>query len=493
VTRPLHVLIVEDSVDDSELICLELHRGGYEPRAERVETASQMAAALGLQDWDLVISDHSMPNFNAPQALRLLQASGQDLPFIIVSGSINEEVAVAAMKAGAHDFVTKDHLRRLIPAVGRELREAEMRRQRCRAEKALQEAESRYQDLYENAPDMCVSVDAINLHVVQCNRTLERMTGFSKEEIIGRSVLDMFQRDFRDRVEVEEVWRQFQGTGEVRDAELKLLRRDGSAIDISVNVTAVRDDHGRILRCRSVWRDITERKRAERQLREQAERLQMLSRRLLDAQESERRAVARELHDEIGQVLTAVKLSLQAIAHRLQTAAEVPELASSIEIVEHAIQLVRNRSMDLRPALLDDFGLVPAIRWYLERHAAHAEFNIDLSADPLMPRWPPPVETACFRVIQEAVTNAMRHSGAKTLHIEIRHEGSGLRFAILDDGVGFDVDGARRRALAGGSIGLAGMQERVEFLGGNLEIESRHGQGTRIGVLLPLTAAVAGA
>jgi signal transduction histidine kinase len=149
--------------------------------------------------------------------------------------------------------------------------------------------------------------------------------------------------------------------------------------------------------------------------------------------------------------------------------------------------------MDLRPALLDDFGLVPAIRWYLERHAAHAEFNIDLSADPLMPRWPPPVETACFRVIQEAVTNAMRHSGAKTLHIEIRHEGSGLRFAILDDGVGFDVDGARRRALAGGSIGLAGMQERVEFLGGNLEIESRHGQGTRIGVLLPLTAAVAGA
>jgi two-component system, NarL family, sensor histidine kinase UhpB len=491
VTRPLHVLIVEDSVDDTELICLELHRGGYEPRAQRVETASQMAAALGLQDWDLVISDHSMPKFDAPQALRLLQASGQDLPFIIVSGSINEEVAVAAMKAGAHDFVTKDHLRRLIPAVGRELREAEMRRQRRRAEKALQEAESRYQDLYENAPDMCVSVDATNLRVVQCNRTLERMIGFTKEEIIGRSILDMFQRDYRDRV--EEVWRQFQGTGEVRDAELKLLRKDGSAIDISVNVTAVCDDHGRILRSRSVWRDITERKHSERQLQEQAERLQMLSRRLLDAQELERRAVARELHDEIGQVLTAVKLSLQAIAHRLQPAAEVPELADSIEIVEHAIQLVRNRSMDLRPALLDDFGLVPAIRWYLERHAAHAKFVIELSADPLMARSPPAVETACFRVIQEAVTNAMRHSGAKTLHIEIRHEDSGLRCAILDDGVGFDVDGARQRALAGGSIGLAGMQERVEFLGGSLEIESWLGQGTRIGVLLPLTAAVAAA
>jgi CheY-like chemotaxis protein len=99
VTRPLHVLIVEDSVDDTELICLELHGGGYEPRAERVDTASQMAEALGLQDWDLVIADHSVPNFDAPQALRLLQASGQDLPFIIVSGSINEEVAVAAMKA----------------------------------------------------------------------------------------------------------------------------------------------------------------------------------------------------------------------------------------------------------------------------------------------------------------------------------------------------------------------------------------------------------
>jgi PAS domain S-box-containing protein len=234
-----------------------------------------------------------MPTFDAPLALRLLQASGHDLPFIILSGSIDEEIAVAAMKAGAHDFVTKDRLTRLVPAIGRELREAEMRRRRRAAEQALQEAERRYEDLYENAPDMCASVDAASGRIVQCNRTLERMTGFAKQELIGRAVVEMYPP--RQREVVESIWNEFRATGDIRDVELELLRKDELTIDISLNMTAVRDERGRIERSRSVWRDIGRRKRAERQLQEQAERLQMLSHRLLDIQESERRAVARAL------------------------------------------------------------------------------------------------------------------------------------------------------------------------------------------------------
>jgi PAS domain S-box-containing protein len=311
------------------------------------------------------------------------------------------------------------------------------------------------------------------------------MTGFTREETIGKHILELYPPDCRDRV--EELSRQFEATGEIRDAELQVLRKDGSTIDISLNVTAVRDERGHILRSRSVWRDITDRKIAERTLQEQAERLQMLSRRLLEAQETERRAVARELHDEIGQVLTAVKINLQALNRPPGAKFDSRDLQESIEIVEHAIQLVRDRSMDLRPALLDDFGLVPAIRWYLDRHAGRTGFSVTLHADPLMRRYPAPMETACFRVIQEAVTNAMRYSKASVLIIEIESHESGLQFAISDDGVGFDVDAARRRALAGGSIGLAGMQERVEFLEGTLEIDSSRDVGTRIEVFLPLT------
>ena len=484
----LHVLIVEDSPEDAELICRELRRAGYVASFERVDTAAEMAAALGRRTWDLVISDHSMPTFDAPHALRLLQASGYDLPFIILSGSINEEIAVGAMKAGAHDFVTKDRLTRLVPAIERELREADTRRRRRAAEQALQEAESRYEDLYENAPDMCASVDAGSARIVQCNRTLVRMTGFTKDELIGRAVVELYPT--RQREAVQAIWNEFQGTGDIRDVELELLRKDGGAIDISLNMTAVRDEHGRILRSRSVWRDISRRKRAERQLQEQTERLQILSHRLLDIQETERRAVARELHDEIGQVLTAVKLHLQTLDYPGGGATDAAGLRDSIEFVEHAIQLVRNRAMDLRPALLDDFGLIPAIRWYLERHAARADFAVELCADREMMRPPAPLETACFRVIQEAVTNAMRHAKARHLRIEIEPQEKSFQFAIHDDGVGFDVEAARRRALTGGSIGLTGMQERVEFLGGHLDIESGGGRGTHIRVSLPLACAV---
>jgi signal transduction histidine kinase len=132
--KALRVLLVEDSDDDQELVARALRRGGYEPEIERVETAEAMGAALASGRWDVVLSDFSMPHFDAVAALRLLQQTGLDLPFIIVSGSVGEETAVAAMKAGAHDYVMKDNLARLVPAVEREMREAEVRRERRAAE-----------------------------------------------------------------------------------------------------------------------------------------------------------------------------------------------------------------------------------------------------------------------------------------------------------------------------------------------------------------------
>lgn len=136
-SRPLRVLVVEDSEDDAQLILRELRRGGFEPDFERVETAEAMRAALEDRKWDIVIADYRMPQFSAPAALEQLNASGIDVPFIIVSGTIGEETAVAALKAGAHDFLIKSKLARLIPAIERELREAEMRRERRQLEKQL--------------------------------------------------------------------------------------------------------------------------------------------------------------------------------------------------------------------------------------------------------------------------------------------------------------------------------------------------------------------
>src|SRR4028119_2237363 len=147
---PLRVLIVEDSEDDAELLLYELECGGYDLISQRVDTSTAMNAALDKQQWDVVIADYSMPSFSAPEALKLLKERGLDLPFIIVSGTIGEDIAVAAMKAGAHDYLMKGKLARLVPAVERECKEAIERRKRREAEQALRQNEERFRSLIEN-------------------------------------------------------------------------------------------------------------------------------------------------------------------------------------------------------------------------------------------------------------------------------------------------------------------------------------------------------
>src|SRR5436190_8420628 len=141
--RTLNLLLVEDSEDDAELMLIELRRGGYQPAYLRVENSDDMQAALKGRDWDIIISDYVMPQFSGPAALKLLHESGCDVPIIIVSGHIGEDIAVAAMKSGANDYVMKDRLARLVPAVERELREAQVRRARRAADEALRESEER--------------------------------------------------------------------------------------------------------------------------------------------------------------------------------------------------------------------------------------------------------------------------------------------------------------------------------------------------------------
>jgi len=153
VNTPLRVLIVEDSEDDTILLVRALRRGGYAPVFERVETPAAMTAALNQQKWDIILSDFAMPSFSASAALALLKRSGLDLPFIIVSGAIGEETAVTAMRAGAHDYVMKGKLARLLPAIERELREAEVRREHRQAEEALKESEEKYRALFEQSTD----------------------------------------------------------------------------------------------------------------------------------------------------------------------------------------------------------------------------------------------------------------------------------------------------------------------------------------------------
>ncbi len=354
--RPIDILIVEDSPDDLDLLLLALRRAGYAPNHRRVQDAEGMARALREHAWAVVLSDYTLPDYSGLLALHQVHEFDPDMPFIIVSGNIGEDVAVAAMKAGAHDYLIKGNYARLGAAIAREVKEAAIRR----------------------------------------------------------------------------------------------ARRKG-----------------------------------ERELREARLRLQSLSNRMLLIQEAERRHIARELHDEIGQSLTAMKLNLDALQRRLAGHAALPLAVEATAIAEGLLDQVRKLSLDLRPPQLDDLGLAAALSWLVKRHGRAEGPSIVLDTPELPSRLDAQIETACFRVAQEALTNALRHAGARIIRIALRQGDGQFELQVRDDGCGFDMAAVQNLALQGGSLGLIGMNERVLLAGGTLHIDAHPGAGTTVGAVFP--------
>ena len=262
-SRHIQVLIVEDSVDDTFFVVRELQRAGYEVGFERVETAPSMQEALGARHWDLIISDYRLPQFGGDAALALYQQSGQDIPFIMISGAVGEEIAVDMIKAGAHDYITKQKLSRLGPAVERELQAADERRIRHQTE-----GDSGFlASLVESCDDAIIG-QRLDGTVVTWNAGAERLYGYSAAEMMGRSITVLYPAYRPD--ELSEVMRRVSKGEHVQHLETVRLRKGGSPVEVSITYSPVKDPGGRIIGASVVARDITRRKQ------EEAERLNLI-------------------------------------------------------------------------------------------------------------------------------------------------------------------------------------------------------------------------
>ena len=280
-TGTLRVLLVEDSENDAMLLLRELRRGGYKPLSQRVYTPEDMEEALraadaGDEPFEVVISDYYMPRFRAPDALRLLRDLGYDLPFIVVSGKIGEDAAVGIMKAGADDYVTKENMSRLCPAIERELREAEVRRDRERAEKELVRSEDRFRHLVEQIPAVTYVQEPIDSDtpkaITYMSPQYEAMLGYppEKEMLDEEHWLRVLHPDDRERVLAEEL--RTDETGEPYRIEYRQIARDGRVVWVRDEATLIRDEEGNSLYWLGVQYDITEQKRTEEELRQSEER-----------------------------------------------------------------------------------------------------------------------------------------------------------------------------------------------------------------------------
>ncbi len=347
--------------------------------------------------------------------------------------------------------------------------------------KQQQELRCRLEAIVEAATDFISTSDAAG-RIQYINRAGRDLLGFTDEsEYIGRNFEIVHPQE--DHRKIRE-----QGLVEARrhgswHGEVRLRRVDGSLIPVSQVILVHRGSNGEIDYYSTIMRDLSDRIETERKLQSYANDLRRVSQQLFNARENELRHLARELHDEIGQSLTALKINLDTM--QLAAAPSSGAMKGCIDLVNTLLSQVRNMSLDLRPTMLDDLGLEASLRWFVTRCRQNTSLQVQCDIAPGLGRFPAAIETACFRIIQEALTNTMRHARASTTSITVRRQPAGLSLRIEDDGQGFDVARCLQDARWGHSFGLAGMHERASLLGGELHVRASRGQGTIIEAELP--------
>jgi len=393
---------------------------------------------------------------------------------------------------GAGDYGTRtglprarDELRQLMGAFDKMARALQQREaERQSADNALKASELRYRRLFETAQDGILILNAGTGQIDDVNPFLTDMLGYTREQLLGNKLWEI--GPFKDTKASKAEFRELQREAYVRYEDLPLETSAGKSINVEFVSNVYQVNGGKVIQCNI--RDITKRKQAEGKLKESRQRLQTISRRLVKVQETERRHLARELHDEIGQALTAIEMNLQALLELPGTDALAPRLRESLQVVERVQEQVDDVALSLRPSMLDDLGLEPALRWCTERQAALAGLQAEVRADPLEQRLDPMIETECFRIAQEALTNVVKHAKAHTVTVELSKNDDDveLHLSVRDDGVGFDVASVREQAVRGASLGLLSMEERATLAGGGLEYDSTPGQGTEVHAWFPL-------
>ena len=341
--------------------------------------------------------------------------------------------------------------------------------ERRRAEDDLRQQKEILQKIFDHIPVM-IRLAGPGGDVQLVNREYERTMGWSLEELRKKNlnVLEFYPGKHEHQLILDRI---ASAKGEWADFKTKV--RDGRIIDTSW--TTIHLSAGMDL---GIGQDISERKQAEEMLRS-------YSRQLIEAQETERQHIARELHDQIGQVLTAVRINLQTIWNSCDVPASRSLIDEGIAVVDKALEQVRDLSFELRPSLLDDLGLTAALRWCADRfaHRTTIQTKSTISLKQRM-RLRPELETACYRIVQEALTNVARHAGARNVAINLRMLNREILLSIKDDGIGFDAP-FLKDACSPTRLGLRGMRERALALGGRLEIESASTFGTEIRAYFP--------
>jgi len=349
---------------------------------------------------------------------------------------------------------------------------------RKRAEEALKESESSYRELFEAALD-AIWVHDLKGNIIKVNKATEKLTGLSSEELANRNVKTFLSEEGL-RLAKEVLRKLTKGEAIAQPYEQHLVRKDGTKAILKITTSPILSD-GKLVAFQNIARDITEEKQMQ-------ENLHYYLHEITNAQEEERKRIARELHDSTAQTLIAL---LHQLENLLDKKAKMPireakTLWGFYEEIKDVLREVRRFSRDLRPSILDDLGLLPALEWVIGELQKEYGVYATLKVSGNERRFSPEVELTLFRIVQEALRNIAKHAQASKAEVKFQFDKHKIRLTISDDGTGFEPPESLGNLLHAGKLGLAGIQERVQLLGGSLKLQSKPGKGTTLIASAPI-------
>ncbi|PAS94730.1 MAG: histidine kinase [Candidatus Dactylopiibacterium carminicum] len=480
-TRPaaLRVLFIEDDENDALLLARYLKAQGYLLDSRRVSRLDDLRAALLSGAWDVVIADYVLPGFTAVEALALTQEVQEELPFIVVSGNMDEATACAMMHAGTQDYLHKDRLDRLAPVIERERREARIRHERHAAREAARVSEERFHLLAANVPGVLFQLHPEadgGLYFSYISEACRMLLGVDAFSLLDtpHTLQQMIVED-----DCERFLHTLQQAAE-RHATLnwegRILLPAGESKWVNLRCSPRRDISGTQLWEGVMW-NITHSKKTEEELIASRAQLAELSEHLQRAKEEERDRIARDIHDVLNGTLVGIKISVKQLANKHATDGPLQTKVRFIEhMLDEAIATTGRVARELRPGILKEFGLAAAIESYAEdyMHIAGipcavlcADHDIEAEEDTAL---------ALFRTCQQALTNVSKHARASRIEVRLTQEYDELVLEVSDDGCGLTLADLNKPK----SFGLRGIRERLKVLGGSMELRSRQPQGTSV-------------
>lgn len=488
---PRRVLLVEDNAGDADMIRDLLERLPH--RAEQIDHVLSLQQAVKcLRDApaDAVLLDLHLPDGVGVECVSAIRTHASGVPIIVLTGSEDDELALRCISAGAQDYLAKNGLQ--VESMNRAIGYAAARLQVDAERQRADSLHARLAAIVDSSYDAIVSstVDGV---VTTWNKGAERTFGYTLADALGRPVREVIRQEAdKDTTSHERrVFQQRRGSDPGGVEEVVRLHRDGRALTLSVVTSLVRDAAGDVQGLAAILRDITESKRRDAELQRltsslaaRERRMTALTARLRNLQEEERTRISREVHDGLGQLLTGLKLDIRWVSRKLAAGVEgaqlLPRLAEAESLVDQTVATVQRIALELRPSALDALGLAAAVRDEARRFEARSgvQTDVDIRTESLPDVT---VATAMFRILQELLTNITRHAEATRVRIELFEDDAAWVLQVTDNGVGLPPD----VASSSGSLGLLGMTERAESVGGTFQLERAAARGTVGSIIVP--------